>query len=52
MSRDKGLTEDEIQQLLDGKDFYFTGEEAVKRLKARSAEKLKSNKKKKKDGSK
>lgn len=48
----KILTEDEIQQLLDGKDFYFTGEEAVKRLKARSAEKLKSNKKKKKDGSK
>ena len=44
----KILTDKEIQELLDGKDFYFTGEEAIKRLKARAAEKSKLNKKKKK----
>lgn len=42
----KILTDKEIQELLDGKDFYFTGEEAVKRLKARATEKLKLKKKK------
>lgn len=42
----KILTDKEIQELLDGKDFYFTGEEAVKRLKARAAEKSKLKKKK------
>ena len=44
----KILTDEEIEQLLNGKDFYFNGEEAVKRLKARAAEKLKEAKKKKK----
>ena len=44
----KILTEEEIQQLLDGKDFYFTGSEAVKRLKDRASEKLKQEKLKKK----
>lgn len=44
----KILTEEEIEQLLNGKDFYFDGEEAVKRLKARAQEKLKEQKKKKK----
>ena len=44
----KILTDEEIQQLLDGKDFYFTGAEAVKRLKARAAEKLRQEKSKKK----
>ena len=42
----KILTDKEIQELLDGKDFYFTGEEAVKRLKARATEKSKLKKKK------
>lgn len=42
----KILTDKEIQELLDGKDFYFTGEEAIKRLKARAAEKSKLKKKK------
>ena len=43
----KILTEEEIEQMLNGKDFYFDGEEAVKRLKARAQEKLKEQKKKK-----
>lgn len=43
----KILTDEEIEQMLNGKDFYFDGEEAVKRLKARAAEKLKEMKKKK-----
>ena len=42
----KILTDKEIQELLDGKDFCFTGEEAIKRLKARAAEKSKLKKKK------
>lgn len=42
----KILTDKEIQELLDGKDFYFTGEEAIKRLKARAVEKSKLKKKK------
>lgn len=42
----KILSDKEIQELLDGKDFYFTGEEAIKRLKARAAEKSKLKKKK------
>ena len=46
----KILTEEEIEQLLNGKDFYFDGEEAIKRLKARAAEKIKELKKKKKNG--
>ena len=33
---------------INGKDFYFDGEEAVKRLKARAAEKMKELKKSKK----
>lgn len=43
----KILTDEEIEQMLNGKDFYFDGEEAVKRMKARVAEKLKESKKKK-----
>lgn len=43
----KILTSEEIDQLLDGKDFWFDGEEAVKRLKVRAKEKLKELKKKK-----
>ena len=43
----KILTDEEIDQMLNGKDFYFDGEEAIKRLKARAAEKLKEIKKKK-----
>ena len=42
----KILTDKEIQELLDGKDFYFTGEEAIKRLKTRATEKSKLKKKK------
>ena len=48
----KILTDKEIEELINGKDFYFSGEEAVKRLKARSNEKIKEAKKKKKNGSK
>jgi ATP-dependent protease ClpP protease subunit len=44
----KILTTEEIEQMINGKDFYFDGEEAVKRLKARAKEKLKEQKKKKK----
>lgn len=43
----KILTDEEIEQMINGKDFYFDGEEAVKRLKARAQEKLKEQKKKK-----
>ena len=43
----KILSDDEITQLLNGKDFYFTGEEAIKRLKAKAAEREKQQKKKK-----
>lgn len=43
----KILTDEEIEQMINGKDFYFDGEEAVKRLKARAKEKLKEQKKKK-----
>ena len=43
----KILTDKEIEEMLNGKDFYFTGEEAVKRLKARATEKIKESKKKK-----
>lgn len=48
----KILTDKEIEEMLNGKDFYFTGEEAIKRLKARANEKIKEAKKKKKNGSK
>ena len=48
----KILTDSEIEQMLNGKDFHFTGEEAIKRLKARAAEKEKELKKSKKNGSK
>lgn len=52
----KILTPEEIEQMLNGKDFYFDGEEAIKRLKARAQELLKKEKSKKgtkkKDGSK
>ena len=48
----KILTDNEIQELLDGKDFYFTGEEAVKRMKSIAAEKERELKKKKKNGTK
>lgn len=44
----KILSDKEIQELLDGKDFYFTGEEAVKRMKSIAAEKERELKKKKK----
>lgn len=44
----KILTDEEIEQMLNGKDFYFDGEEAVKRLKARASEKMKELKKSKK----
>lgn len=43
----KILSDDEITQLLNGRDFYFTGEEAIKRLKAKAAEREKQQKKKK-----
>lgn len=43
----KILTDEEIEQMINGKDFYFDGEEAVKRLKSRAQEKLKEQKKKK-----
>lgn len=46
----KILTDKEIEELINGKDFYFSGEEAVKRLKARANEKIKEAKKKKKNG--
>lgn len=46
----KILTDKEIEELINGKDFYFSGEEAVKRLKARANEKIKEDKKKKKNG--
>lgn len=46
----KILTDKEIEELINGKDFYFSGEEAVKRLKARANEKIKEVKKKKKNG--
>lgn len=51
----KILTEEEIEQMLNGKDFYFDGEEAIKRLKERAKKLLKkekSSRKKKKDESK
>ena len=44
----KILTDEEVEQMLNGKDFYFDGEEAIKRLKARAAEKIKELKKSKK----
>lgn len=44
----KILTEEEIEQLLDGKDFYFTGEEAIKRLRSNAKKKLKELKSKNK----
>jgi len=48
----KILTDKEIDEMINGKDFYLTGEEAIKRLKARAAEKEKELKKSKKNGSK
>jgi ATP-dependent protease ClpP protease subunit len=44
----KILTDEEIDELLNGKDFYFSGEEAVKKLKEMVKIRDKENKKKKK----
>ena len=41
----KVLSEKEIEELLNGKDFYFTGEEAIKRMKIYASKKLKEIKK-------
>lgn len=50
----KILSEEEIEQLFNGKDFYFNGEEAIKRLKIYARKKIKEyeekNKLKKKKG--
>lgn len=46
----KILTDEEIEQMLNGKDFYFNGEEAIRRLKENAKKRLKelkANKKKK-----
>lgn len=48
----KILTNDEIEELINGKDFYFTGEEAVKKLKEMAKIRNKEIKGKKKRGSK
>lgn len=44
----KILTKEEIEQLLNGKDFYFNGEECIKRLKTTAKKKLNESKKQKK----
>ena len=44
----KILTPEEIEQMLNGKDFYFTGEEAIKRLRSRAKEREKELKSKSK----
>ena len=41
----KILNEKEMEELLNGKDFYFTGEEAIKRLKIYANKKIKEIKK-------
>lgn len=48
----KILTDDEMEELINGKDFYFTGEEAVKKLKEIAKIRLKEQKGKKKRESK
>lgn len=48
----KILTDSEIEELINGKDFYFTGEEAVKKLKEMAKIRNKETKGKKKHGSK
>ena len=40
----KILSEKEIEELFNGKDFYFNGEEAIKRLKQYAGKKLKEQK--------
>lgn len=44
----KILSKEEIEELLNGKDFYFNGEEAIKRLKQYAHKKMKEQKKSKK----
>lgn len=42
----KILSKEEIEELLNGKDFYFNGEEAIKRLKQYAHKKMKEQKSK------
>lgn len=42
----KILSKEEIEELLNGKDFYFNGEEAIKRLKQYAHKKIKEQKSK------
>lgn len=42
----KILSKEEIEELLNGKDFYFNGEEAIKRLKQYAHKKMKEEKSK------
>lgn len=44
----KILSEKELDELINGKDFYFSGEEAIKRLKQNASKKLNQLKNKKK----
>lgn len=41
------LSNEEIEQMINGKDFYFSGEEVVSRLKKYAAQKIKEQKSKK-----